>query len=480
MKTTRFPLLILALAAALSPALEGTIRAATSILPFQGRLTDANGSSLPDGTRVVQFKIYDAPVGGIAVWGGEIHNLTINAGLVSTLLGTKAALSGVDFNHDLYLEMTIDANADGQISLADPPLLPRQSILPAVFARESANSQLLDGYNWSALFGTNNPADGTLLDSKIGNNTLTTAKIRDDAITTAKIANGAITRPKLDVTGALSGQSLMYDGSQVVWSQVNAVNAEKLKGFDWSAIFSGGDPQNGSLSVANLSSRGGLNVNGDSIISGRAFLNGASTTIQGTLFLVAIGGAPRMDGNLFVNDNGIYLRGVGDLNHFLRWGNALGNQSGFDGPVLVGNGGGALGTVGNWSLRWNSSGSVNVRTTLSQGSDRNIKENFTQVNPADVLAKVAALPITRWNYKDDPSAEHIGPVAQDFRAAFGLGSDDKSITTVDADGVALTAIQALNNKLNERDDEIKRLIRQQQEQIEALNAQIAALKAGRL
>lgn len=467
MKTIRFAALSLALAAAIPLTLVGADR---RVLPFQGRLTDANGNSVADGARVVQFKIYDAPVGGRAVWNGEVQNLTVNAGLVSTLLGTRASLSGVDFNLDLYLELTIDANADGQISLADPPLLPRQSILPAVFARESANSQLLDGYDWSTLFGTNNPADGTLLDSKIANGSLTTAKIRDDAVTTAKVANGAVTRPKLDATGATSGQSLMYDGSEVIWSQVNAVNAETLDGFDWTALFNNGNPSSGSMSVANLVSRGSLDVAGQTAISGRTFLNGPSTTIQGTLL------APTIGLHMYLNDWSIYLRNNGDNNHFIRYGNTLGNQSGFDGPIVAGVGGGVLGTSVNWTLRWNSSGSVNVRTTLSQGSDRNIKENFTPVNPADVLARVAALPITRWNYKDDPSSQHIGPVAQDFRAAFGLGSDDKSITTVDADGVALTAIQALNSKVTERDGEIRELVRQQQSQIEVLKAEIAALK----
>ncbi len=422
MKTTRFPILFLALAAAVCPVLEEPIRAATRVLPFQGRLTDANGNSVPDGARVVQFKIYDAPVGGRAVWNGEVQNLTINAGLVSTLLGTKASLSGVDFNLDLYLELTVDANADGQISLADPPLLPRQSILPAIFARESANSQLLDGYDWSALFGTNNPADGTLLDSKIA----------DSSLTSAKIANGAVTRTKLDTTGASSGQSLMYNGSQVVWSQVNAVNADNaanaanaadaahLNGFDWSAIFSGGNPQSGSMSVANLASRGDLNVNGQTVISGRTFLNGPSTTIQGTLF------APTIGLHMYMNDWSVYLRNNGDNNHFLRYGNGLGSQSGFDGPMLVGFGGGVLGSAAggfNWSLRWNSTGTVQTRGSISSGSDRNLKENFTPVNPDDVLAKVAALPITRWNG-------------------------------------------------------IRELLRQQQAQIEALKAEIAALKGG--
>jgi len=90
-------------------------------------------------------------------------------------------------------------------------------------------------------------------------------------------------------------------------------------------------------------------------------------------------------------------------------------------------------------------------------SDRNAKENFAAVDPREVLARVSALPISKWNLKVDPCAQHIGPMAQDFYAAFGTGSDDKHIATVDADGVALAAIQGLNQKLieelNRRDAE---------------------------
>src|SRR5258708_17315513 len=104
---------------------------APKLLPFQGRLSDASGATVSDGARLVQFKIYDAPVGGQAVWRGEVQKLTINGGMISTLLGTKANLSSVDFDRELYLELTVDANTDGQITAADPPLLPRQSIVPA-------------------------------------------------------------------------------------------------------------------------------------------------------------------------------------------------------------------------------------------------------------------------------------------------------------------------------------------------------------
>jgi hypothetical protein len=86
-----------------------------------------------------------------------------------------------------------------------------------------------------------------------------------------------------------------------------------------------------------------------------------------------------------------------------------------------------------------------------------------------VLAQVAAMPIQRWNYigEDTP---HLGPVAQDFHAAFKVGMDDRHISMVDADGVALAAIQGLNQKLEER------LTRKDRE-IAALEAQVTELRS---
>ncbi len=82
-------------------------------------------------------------------------------------------------------------------------------------------------------------------------------------------------------------------------------------------------------------------------------------------------------------------------------------------------------------------------TAFNPTSDRNLKENFTALNPSEVLESVAAMPISKWNFKDDAATTHMGPMAQDFYAAFNLGTDDKHIATVDADGVALAAIQGL-------------------------------------
>ncbi len=77
-------------------------------------------------------------------------------------------------------------------------------------------------------------------------------------------------------------------------------------------------------------------------------------------------------------------------------------------------------------------------------SDKNAKENFYPVDGTSLLTKLATLPISTWKYKaQDATIRHIGPMAQDFYAAFGVGEDDRHITTIDADGVAFAAIQEL-------------------------------------
>jgi Chaperone of endosialidase len=96
-----------------------------------------------------------------------------------------------------------------------------------------------------------------------------------------------------------------------------------------------------------------------------------------------------------------------------------------------------------------AAGNVAITGTLSQTSDRNAKQEIHPVDTDAVLKKVVELPIAEWSYRQDPSTRHVGPMAQDFHAAFGLGPDDRHITTVDADGVALAAIQGLHRRLEE-------------------------------
>lgn len=121
-------------------------------------------------------------------------------------------------------------------------------------------------------------------------------------------------------------------------------------------------------------------------------------------------------------------------------------------------------------------------------SDAARKHLFDDVSGEDVLARLRTLPIRTWSYlAEDAEVRHMGPTSQDFRATFGLGGDEKSIGTVDADGVALAAAQALEARTATTRDDVEALksanaqlqarAATQQERIEALersNADLAA------
>jgi hypothetical protein len=77
-----------------------------------------------------------------------------------------------------------------------------------------------------------------------------------------------------------------------------------------------------------------------------------------------------------------------------------------------------------------------------------MKADIRPVRADAVLDGVLALPIAHWHYKSETAdIQHIGPMAQDFKATFGVGADDKHIFQIDADGVSFAAIQALNRRL---------------------------------
>jgi len=116
-------------------------------------------------------------------------------------------------------------------------------------------------------------------------------------------------------------------------------------------------------------------------------------------------------------------------------------------------------------------------TTFITTSDRNMKENLRPVVPEEILARVAALPIHQWNFKADSDTIHLGPMAQDFYAAFRVGPDDKHIATVDADGVALAAIQGLNQKVESGEQKAALRSQRSEVRIHKLEVENAELKA---
>jgi Chaperone of endosialidase len=116
------------------------------------------------------------------------------------------------------------------------------------------------------------------------------------------------------------------------------------------------------------------------------------------------------------------------------------------------------------------SGALTIAGALTQNSNRDLKTDIVDVNPETILAKVAGLPISTWIYKaDEAQATHLGPMAQDFAAAFGLGEDNLHIAPMDMAGVSLAAVQALNKQVSEKDAEIARLQEQNAEMAQRLS-----------
>jgi hypothetical protein len=139
----------------------------------------------------------------------------------------------------------------------------------------------------------------------------------------------------------------------------------------------------------------------------------------------------------------------------------------------------ALGLRGDGQILWTCH--VADGTSWSCTSDRRMKENLAPVDEAEILARLGDVPIYTWNgIGADPAVQHMGPMAQDFYAAFALGEDERQIATIDLDGVALAAIQELHQLSEERAARIEALEAQtaaHQAQIDELAARLAALEA---
>jgi hypothetical protein len=96
-------------------------------------------------------------------------------------------------------------------------------------------------------------------------------------------------------------------------------------------------------------------------------------------------------------------------------------------------------------------------TSWAAISDRNVKKDFAPLDTRAILEKFSSIPVTQWHYQweEGSATPHIGPMAQDFKAAFYPGADDKSISTQEADGVEFAAIQGLNQKVEEKEARIR-------------------------
>ena len=281
--------------------------------------------------------------------------------------------------------------------------------------------------------------------------------------------------------GTTDAQPLEFwvSGSRALRLEPNANGPNIIGGFSGNSVGGGAY----GVTIAGGGVAGSVNqVSANVSTIGGGFLNkvqateatiagGYNNTIQGTGSGSSIGGG---EGNSIQSIYGTIPGGYGNsvTGPYSFAAGKSATASGF-GSFVWSDGNAATASTGDHQFIVRCTGGATFYTangtstgvTLSAGggswsnlSDRNAKENFTPVDARGVLEKVAEMPITTWNYKaQEGSTRHIGPMAQDFYAAFGVGEDERHITTVDEDGVALAAIQGLNMKLQEKDAEIQAL-----------------------
>ncbi len=367
----------------------------------------------------------------------------------------------------------------------------------------SLNADFLDNLDSSAFALSTHNHDATYVNEGQAN-----------SVTTAMVQNGAVTKGKLSAAGGTSGQVLGTDGTSLVWQnssagwgltgnagtdpdtnfigttdnegltfKVNNVKVFQIRPTVDSPNIIMGYHENSVIGAKGASIGGGGWIGKPNVVGGNfgTVSGGEWNTVTGTHSTVGGGYLNGAIGSFAIAPGGRENLAQGDFSF------AAGRKARAQnlGCFVWGDSTDAFIDCINdnrWMARASGGVYFYTNSTLTSGayvsaggsgwntiSDRNLKENFASVDGKTILARLSEVPISTWNYKSqDSSIRHMGPVSQDFVAAFGLGESEKHINTIDLDGVALAAIQGLFQIVKEKEAEIERIAKENRELREAI------------
>jgi len=425
---------------------------------FQGLLTNPGGTPI-NTTTSMTFNLYK---NGTVVWTEVQPAVVVTDGVFNVLLGSVTPLDTVAFNQPIDLGITVGA---------DPEISPRTPLASAPFA--------LGMRGMYAFWADDGPNEGYNVIGGAPNNSVVAGSVG------ATISGGGgiflgIPRPNtvngdLGTVGGGGGNAATGDFATVGGGLLNTASNNH-------ATVGGG--KNNTASGSNATVGGGQDntaSNGNSTVGG-GLLNTASgfnSWVGGGLSNTASGNAATVGGGLENSAQGVASFAAGHDAKAIHDGTFVWNDrsiiTGDDSLVSTGvnqfliRAAGGVGInmnapahplhIGTDSTNGNGA-HLTVGGTWTNVSSRSFKAGFEEIDKIDVLQRLASLEVTKWHYRGEEEFVHIGPVAEDFREAFGLGHDERYITTVDADGVALAAIKGLY------------------EMVVALQAEVAVLKQG--
>jgi hypothetical protein len=441
----------------------------------------ATVSTVSGGSGNWSYAAYGTIGGGNAniIWGGNSDSSTIGGGENNQIQGYQATIPGGVNNFATNNSFAAGVNAKayhpGAFVWADRSGLD--------FASTGTNQFLIRAIGGVGI-NTNNPAGAAL--NVNGTVTATGFSGSGAGLTGLNAAQISGTLPSAALSGTYSSVVTFNNAANSFTgngSGLSSLNAASLSGAVPSAALTVVPAANltGAVPPATLTSVPAGNLTGsiaDARLSANVALLTGSQTFSGAK---TFGGEIAATSGVRINNTNLWFKG--DANHGLGWyGNGkpfAGASNTIDGPVLFGYTGGALGTsqfgTEHIAVLWSAT-SVTVNGTFNNNSDRNSKERFAPVSPADILLRVAQLPVSEWSYQADAATRHIGPMAQDFYAAFSVGTDERHIAPIDEGGVALAAIQGLNDKIEVRSQKSEVRARMLEQRLEQKETEITELK----
>lgn len=459
--------LLLALFVLTAAALQAQ---APATISYQGVL-ESGGTPVNDPAASLTFRLFDDATAGNLLWTETHIAVAVEDGLFAVTLGSVTPLTSYEFGTPLWLE--IEEGASGTV------LTPRTALTAAPYALGLVLPQVHDAPVGGTAFVINNTSTG---DAIKGETQWQTGRGVFGQASAFTGVNYGVYGLSQSAAGAgvygLASTTVATDPNYGVYGETNSDFGYGVYGRHAGSGNFGylGQPSYGVYGSAQAAADYAGGFNGNVWIEGNVGIGTGTPEAMLDIRSSTSAGHPQL--RLYQDDPSQAARlrmevapdASGDV---YEWGISANYKLEFYRQLDYGFGGATSSVIMQITPGGSDLISMSNGATLTEGgvwtnaSSAHLKEGFAPADGQAILETLSRLPVQTWQYTAAPEVRHVGPTAEDFHAAFGFGGSDKGIGTVDADGVALAAIQALYELVQVQQTEIAQL----REDVDALRAE---------